>query len=279
MKSISGLAIVLVVASSFSTASAQNQGEALYNQTCVACHTIGGGRLIGPDLAGVNTRRTEAWIISFIQSSQDMIAAGDADAIAVFQEYLRFPMPNHPLSDDDVRAIIGYIARVSPAGGAVAGAAGVLPVDATAANIEMGENLFVGRLRLENGGPSCISCHNLNTATVMTGGSLAKDLTDAVSRLTRQGVDAMMASPPFPAMRSAFDGKSITVGERAAVIAFLEDIEENQVDQIVSNYGNTLLISGLIGMVVLMGFFFLIGLRGTKESVNQAIYDRQLKSA
>ena len=66
---------------------AQNQGEKLFSQRCTACHTIGGGKLIGPDLANVQTQRTEEWIIKFVQSSQSLIKSGDSAAIAVFDEY------------------------------------------------------------------------------------------------------------------------------------------------------------------------------------------------
>ncbi len=36
---------------------AQSSGEGLYKADCSACHTINGGRLIGPDLAGINELR------------------------------------------------------------------------------------------------------------------------------------------------------------------------------------------------------------------------------
>ena len=33
--------------------SVQDTGEKIFNETCVACHTIGKGKLIGPDLANI----------------------------------------------------------------------------------------------------------------------------------------------------------------------------------------------------------------------------------
>ena len=36
---------------------------------CNACHSIGEGKKIGPDLKGVTERREEAWLIKFIQSA------------------------------------------------------------------------------------------------------------------------------------------------------------------------------------------------------------------
>ena len=135
---------------------AQDQGETLFNQTCVACHTIGGGRLVGPDLAQVHTRREEAWIVRFVQNSQELIAEGNADAVALFEEYNRLPMPPNAFSDDDVLAIIGYIARRSPADEALDPDTKVeSPADLTVQNVELGRELFVGLVRFENGGAPC----------------------------------------------------------------------------------------------------------------------------
>ena len=35
---------------------AQADGEQIFKTNCVSCHTIGGGRLIGPDLEGVTKK-------------------------------------------------------------------------------------------------------------------------------------------------------------------------------------------------------------------------------
>ncbi len=88
-------------------ASAQ-EGKDLY-AVCAACHTIGGGKLIGPDLKGVNERHEEAWLIKFIQNSQEMIEAGDEKSVALFEAYNKIPMPPNDLSDDQVRVLLKYI--------------------------------------------------------------------------------------------------------------------------------------------------------------------------
>ena len=85
---------------------------------CKACHTIGGGKLVGPDLQGVTERRDEAWLIKFIQNSQELINAGDPEAVKIFEEYNKIPMPPNNLTDDQVRDILLYIEN----GGVVAGA-------------------------------------------------------------------------------------------------------------------------------------------------------------
>ncbi len=93
---------------------AQNQPPAEY-AVCAACHTIGKGKLIGPDLKGVNDRHDEAWLISFIKSSQKMIKNGDPVAVKLFEENNKIPMPDNNLSDDQIRGILSYIKNYNEA--------------------------------------------------------------------------------------------------------------------------------------------------------------------
>ena len=87
---------------------AQNQAPAEW-ATCAACHTIGKGKLIGPDLKGVTERREEAWLLSFIKSSQTVVKSGDEIAVQLFEEFNKIPMPDNPLSDKQVKGILTYI--------------------------------------------------------------------------------------------------------------------------------------------------------------------------
>lgn len=270
---------MIVVAVSSSTVTAQDRGESIFNKTCVACHTVGAGRLIGPDLAGVHTRRDESWLINMIQSAQSLIDEADTVAEALLSEYNGFIMPDQPLSVDDIRAVLGYIALQGGDTSAVdEPVVEVNLTDLLPSNIQLGQDLFVGRVRFQNGGAACIACHNLNTGDVMTGGSLARDLTDSVPRLTRFGVDAMIANPPFAPMRVAFEGKQVMEQERAAIVDYLQFVDANQDGTEAQNYGAVLLQYGLFGMVVLLGFFFLLSRRGSKKTVNHTIYNRQVKT-
>ncbi len=41
-------------------------GQAVFEQKCDACHTIGGGPLVGPDLAGTTDARDAEWLHAWI---------------------------------------------------------------------------------------------------------------------------------------------------------------------------------------------------------------------
>lgn len=116
-----GFFVILLFISSlfFSTPSYSQTAEAEANfAVCKACHTIGGGKLIGPDLKGVTERREEAWLLSFIKNSQAMIDSGDPIAIQVWEDHNKIPMPPNPqLNDDQIKDILLYIEN----GGQIAG--------------------------------------------------------------------------------------------------------------------------------------------------------------
>ncbi|MCB2221725.1 MAG: c-type cytochrome [Bacteroidetes bacterium] len=86
---------------------------------CAACHTIGKGKLIGPDLKGVTERRDKAWLYSFIRSSQTMIQNGDPIAVQLFEEYNKIPMPDNNFSDEQIDGILAYIENYDESAAAV----------------------------------------------------------------------------------------------------------------------------------------------------------------
>ena len=60
-----------------SAAGAGEDGKAIFGQLCQGCHTIGGGKLVGPDLKGVADLRERTWVESFILAPDKVIASGD----------------------------------------------------------------------------------------------------------------------------------------------------------------------------------------------------------
>lgn len=88
------------------------EGEGLFQaKGCIGCHRVGGGRLVGPDLAGLAQRRTESWILAMIMNPDSMIRDDDT-ARDMLAEYFT-PMPNQHLTEDDARALFEYMRRES----------------------------------------------------------------------------------------------------------------------------------------------------------------------
>ncbi len=88
---------------------AQEPGQQIFDSLCTACHTIGGGKSIGPDLAGVTSRREESWLIRQILEPQVLIAENDPIVMQLLQESNNIPMVPLGLSDADAIAVIAYM--------------------------------------------------------------------------------------------------------------------------------------------------------------------------
>lgn len=93
-------------------AQSAGDGQTIFQAKCAACHTIGGGKLVGPDLQGVTTRRDKAWLTRWIKEPDKMLAEGDPTATQLLQEFNNVPMPNLGLTDQQAEAIIAYLSTV-----------------------------------------------------------------------------------------------------------------------------------------------------------------------
>jgi nitrite reductase (NO-forming) len=93
------------------------RGKLAFESKCLACHSFGQGKKLGPDLAGVTRRRKDDWLTGWLRSPEKMLEA-DADAKAMLKEFNNIPMPNQNLSDAEIREFIKYFhwADSQPAG-------------------------------------------------------------------------------------------------------------------------------------------------------------------
>ncbi len=84
------------------------KGETLFKANCAACHNLY-KKMTGPALYGVGDKYDKEWLYSWIKNSQEMVKAGDAQAVKIFEEYNGSVMTAFPqLSDADIDDIIAY---------------------------------------------------------------------------------------------------------------------------------------------------------------------------
>ena len=261
---------------------AQSEKETadLFKMKCGICHTVGGGKLVGPDLVNIQDKRSEDWLISFIRSSQKMIKSGDSDAVAVFKEYNEVIMPDPMISDAEIKSLIKYIAEKSGGGSADTDAkpkkAEVVSAieNATSENVENGRRLFEGRTRFANGGPSCIACHNdLSNSFFAENSYSSKDISSSFSNMGEAGVKAILKNPPFPVMAKAFEGHELTDTEVHDLLAFLKGANKSN-----SSMSSGYILYGLLGAFTLMLLYGGLWYKRKSKSVNHNIYKRQMKS-
>lgn len=248
-------------------------GQENFTAVCGACHTVGGGRRVGPDLKGVNDRHSKEWLLKFIKSSQAMVQSGDPAAVALFNEF-KITMPDVTLSPAEIEDVLAYIA-----GGAGAAPAAEVPQrPASPADISQGQALFQGMLPFKNGGPACNSCHHVKNDAVIGGGVLAKDLTEVFGRMGAPGIHALLGKPPFPVMEQAFKDLPLTEAESFALVAFLQDADRQHAFQQPRDYGFKLFYSGLGIFAILMGAYSFLWRRRKVRAVNQEIFERQVRT-
>jgi nitrite reductase (NO-forming) len=82
------------------------KGKLSFESKCLACHSIGQGAKLGPDLLAVTKRRSDEWLSKWLKSPDTMLAT-DADAKAMLNQY-KVPMPNQNLSDAEIGEYIKY---------------------------------------------------------------------------------------------------------------------------------------------------------------------------
>jgi len=251
-----------------SVAMAQD-GKALFDAKCSVCHNIGGGPKVGPDLKGIVAKRGKDGTVAAVL---DPAKAG-----------LKPAMPNLGVPKKDAEAIVAYLdaSTAAPAKDTAAASAPAVkePVaQGTPAEIQLGGDLFEGKVRFANAGPSCNACHHVASDAHLGGGVLAAELTLVFSRMGKQGVSAILSGSPFPVMQTAYAGKEFSEKEINALVAFLQHVDQESSRQMPKEWGWRMFSAGAGGVVVLLGIFGLAGRGRKKRCVNQEIYDRQIKS-
>ncbi len=90
-----------------------DKGQYLFATRCAACHTIGHGDKIGPDLIGVTNVRKPDWLMRFIATPDKVLAAKDPLAMSLYKRYKRIQMPNLRLSNEQVGMLINFMREQS----------------------------------------------------------------------------------------------------------------------------------------------------------------------
>ncbi|HZJ67925.1 MAG TPA: respiratory nitrate reductase subunit gamma [Kofleriaceae bacterium] len=155
------------------------EAKKIFNTRCTACHTFGKGVKVGPDLKGVTERRQRAWLLKFVRTSSKVIESGDPIATELFTQFKQQRMPDWiDLSEEQVNSILDWLGVNGPDQLDPDAKAAEL---ATAAEIDIGRQLFHGERKLTRGGTACGSCHSIRDASGSSGGTLAFELTDIYS--------------------------------------------------------------------------------------------------
>lgn len=86
----------------------EKRGKMLWtNRGCGGCHGIG-KKQAGPDLMGLEQRRSREWINKWLKETDTMLGS-DSTAMAMLAEWNGIRMPKQDMSDGDIEAILNYL--------------------------------------------------------------------------------------------------------------------------------------------------------------------------
>jgi mono/diheme cytochrome c family protein len=240
----------MLVFAAFSVMAVAQEAADFFHQNCASCHTIGGGRLTGPDLKGVEERRDRRWLTRFMLDPPAMIASGDPYVLAMQQEARGVVMPKiagMDLARAEALLDLIQIEGTKPDSRFKGVQIGDQPF--TAADIARGQALFLGVQRLVNGGPACVSCHTVSGIQGLGGGRLGPDLTKVFERLQgRKSLSAWLFAPATITMQPVFQAHPLTPEEIPPLVALFENAAQGAAQRASS-----------VGLV----YFFLLALGGT----------------
>lgn len=138
---------------------------------------------------------------------------------------------------------------------------------------QQGRRLFTGEARLKNGGPACISCHNIAGLEFPGGGTLGPDLTGAYRKLGPNGTQSALQTLYFKVMTPIYTAHPLMPDEQLNLTAFFERASSQQTPPAAT--GLLLLAAILLGAV----FVGLTGLvwRDRIRSVRGAMVARAMR--
>lgn len=196
-----------------------------FRANCMSCHTIGGGRLTGPDLKDVEQQKDRAWLVKFLTNPKAMIDSGDPFAAKLQQEARGVVMPTLPgMNPARAGVLLDLIGVESKLERSQFAGLQISDKPFTPEEIAAGKNFFLGLRPLAGSGPPCLSCHTVRGLGGLGGGRLAPDLTRVFERMgSRRNLATWLSAPATTTMQPLFRGRALQSNEVLAITAFLED--------------------------------------------------------
>ena len=243
-KLITASATALALYCLFPGTLAAQESPDYFRKNCMSCHTIGGGRLTGPDLKNVHERQERDWLVRFLLDPRRVIESGDPYAQQLFADSRRVMMPTVAgMNEDRAHALLDLITAESALEESQFKGLQISDRPFTANDIARGRAMFLGDRDLVNGGSACLACHTMRGLGGLSGGRLGPDLSRAYERLGgRKNMGAWLFSPATATMAPLFRDHPLEQDEILSLLAFFEDAakqggEDDTVALMVGGYG------------------------------------------
>lgn len=233
----------------FAAAAAVAEGDPaakMFLQKCAGCHTIGKGKLTGPDL-----NESSKWqapdLDKAIKVMESKVGPLTADDVVLLRDFLKSADVRDRLAAEQERFAKATAASFDPPS----------PV--------IGEALFTGRTQLAGGGLACVACH----AVSGNGGNLALPLDGVHAKLGETPLQSAIEKTSFKVMTAAYRDHPVTKQEAIHLTAYLGSLQPTA--PVATTRAP---LAGAIGAAVL---FIALGLAygGRRTSVRQQLLRRR----
>lgn len=209
--------LVALIAATFLSASSQaawaGDSAALFSEKCAGCHSIGGGNLVGPDLAA-SSKWSTTDLSKAIKDMEKNVGPLTSEEVDSLVEYLRKPQAAKVVSDSAVKPVEqpqnGDLPKLDGPSAAV-----------ESGSIASGARLFVGDQSFKNGGLSCVACHRVDAA----GGNMGPDLTAISEKMPLAALASACEHTPYKVMKEAYKNHAITHQEALDLASYLQSLK------------------------------------------------------
>ncbi len=165
---------------------------------CAGCHTVGGGKLTGPDLI-TSTKWEDSELKSAIKKMEKNVG---------------------PISEADLSGLVSFLKSLNVSSRIAQQKERVeakLRASLPPASFDEGRKLFSGQKPLANGGPACYSCHLYKNA----GGSLGFNLTTIKEKLAPVALQSAIENSSYKVMRAIYEKHPVTKEEALHLAEYL----------------------------------------------------------
>jgi cytochrome c2 len=228
--------------------SSDRQAE-LFVLKCAGCHTVGKGKLSGPDLINAASFPLED-LISAIKRMQEQVG---------------------PMEEDEVKGHVSFIKSINVQGRITKEferISKIAEAKLEPPDVKKGLELFIGKKPFTNSGVSCISCHSTREAKGWGGGKLGPPLTDVFKDFSKANLISSIVNSQWKVMKDIYKDHPITKQEAVHIVAYLESIKDLKIKKI----GPVFHVVGLGGFLILLGgtaFFYRKRLRSVRNKLRR----------